>query len=156
MNLPHTIDREFKRVAKAEGISMEALVAEVALLTKKSERQIYNFRSGKWELPPSLFPVLCNRFRSRAILDALIDECEATPVDLPESFDLTKLISQTVREDLRHYEQFIDAYEDGAIDAQELAALKESGERVVLNVRRFEAIALDNYERHQAAKGSRS
>lgn len=156
MNLPHTLDNEFKRVAKAEGIAMDELVAEVALLTQKSERQIYNYRCGKWELPSPLIPILCRRFRSRALLIALEDECRDAPVEVPETFELTKLVSQTVRGDLHHYEKFLDAFESDGIDAQELEALKASGDRVVMNVRHFEAIATADYERRQAARGSRS
>jgi hypothetical protein len=156
MNLPHTLDDEFKRVAKAEGIFIEELVAEVSRLIQKSERQIYNYRSGKWELPGSLIPILCRRFRSRALLIALEEECQDTTIEIPEGFELTLLVSQTVRADLQHYESFLKAFEDGAIDARELAELRESSDRVVLNVRHFEAIAVTDYERRASARGAQS
>src|SRR5438270_647575 len=101
------LDGEFKRVAKAEGKTREEFVSEIAKLTKKSERQIYNFRSGKWPIPDCLYPILCNRFGSRALANALLDECGETPIAVPDSYDLTKLTSQTVREDLAYYEEFL-------------------------------------------------
>lgn len=157
MNLPHALDEEFKKVAKAEQKSMEELVREVAALVGYSARQVYNFRSGKWLLPAQLIPVLCKRFRSRALLDALIDECGDAQVEVPDSYELTCLVSQTVRDDLRHYERFLAAFEDDEISEREMAELRESGERVITNVKKFEAIAqsdLDRRLRLQAARRS--
>lgn len=150
MNLPDALDREFKRVAKAEQISMEELVNELATLTNCSTRQLYNYRSGKWSLPGEMIPTLCKRFRSRALLDELIAGCEETPVDVPEAFDLTRLVTQTVRDDMHHYEKFLNAFEDGVIEGRELEELRESGARVIDNVRKFEAIAVADFSKRQA------
>ena len=148
MNLPHTLDGEFRRVAKAENISMEVLVSEASRLSECSPRQMYNYRSGKWLLPAQLIPVLCKRFRSRALLDALIDKCRHSPVEVPDSYDLTRLISQVVRQDLKHYERCLDAFEsDGGIDRLELQEISDATERVIQNARQVLAIATENYER---------
>jgi hypothetical protein len=155
MQLPHVLDAEFKRVAKAEGKSMEALVEEVAALVGYRPRQIYNFRSGKWDIPSSLIPRLCNRFHSRALLDALIDECGETRVEVPDNYELTCIVSQTVRDDLRHYEKFLAAFEDSEINERELAELRESGARVISNVKKFEAIAEADCDRQQRAQAAR-
>lgn len=154
MNLPHTLDEEFRRLARATGMTMEELVAEVAALTGFSQRHIYNFRSGKWPVPADLVPILYKRFSSTALLDELKDECQRTPVQIPDQFELTLLTSQTLREDLLHYERVLKAFEDGAIDARELAELRDSGARVVQNVRMFEAIAEADYERRKAARSA--
>lgn len=150
MNLADTLHREFKRVARAEQIAMEDLVNEVSKLVECSPRQIYNYRSGKWDLPSGLIPALCKRFRSRALLDELTAGCAETPVDVPDAFDLTRLVAQTVRDDMRHFEKFLDAFEDGVVEGHELAELRESGARVVENVRQFEAIAEADFNRRQA------
>lgn len=150
MNLARALDGEFKRVAKDEQISMEELVNEVAALTDCSTRQLYNYRSGKWSLPGELIPTLCKRFRSRALLDELIAGCAETPVEVPETFDLTRLVTQTVRDDMHHYEKFLKAFEDGIVEGRELDELRESGARVVENVRKFEAIAVADFRRRQA------
>ena len=102
MNLPQTLDAEFKRLAREEQRPMEELVEEVARLVGKSPRQIYNFRSGKWDIPSQLIPVFCKRFRSLALLQALADECRETEIEVPEHYELTCLVSKTVRDDLRH------------------------------------------------------
>ncbi len=154
MQLPHVFDSEFKRVALEEGKTMEDLIDEVAALVGYSVRQVYNFRSGKWLLPAQIIPTLCKRFRSRALLDALIDECCETDITVPESFELTCLVSKTVRDDLHHYEKFLAAFEDGVISEREMAELRASGERVIGNVKKFEAIAqadLDRRMRFQKA-----
>ncbi|MBA3241990.1 MAG: hypothetical protein H0T60_12255 [Acidobacteria bacterium] len=148
MNLPHTLDSEFKRVAKVEGKSMERLVNEVAALTGKSPRQLYNFRSGKWDIPAGLFPVLCRRFGSLTLADALREECcEETEVEVPEAYDLTYLVTKTVRDDLHHYEKFLAAFEDGVVSEREMVELRASGERVIGNVKKFEAIAQADLDR---------
>lgn len=155
MQLPHALDGEFKRVAKEEETTMEILVTEIAELTGYSVRQIYNFRSGKWAIPSPMIPALCKRFRSRALLDALIDDCRETQVDVPDGYDLTRLVSKTVRDHLRHYEKFLDAFEDGVIEQREMAELLESGERIIRDVRQFEAIAKSDFERRQRFQSSR-
>lgn len=147
MNLALALDDEFKRVAKVENLSMEDLVAEVARLVECSTRQIYNYRSGKWLLPGEMIPRLCKRFGSLVLLHALEDGCRETCVEIPEQFELSRLVSQTVRDDLKHYEHFLDAFEDGVIESGELAQLRASGDRIVQNVRQFEAIAAADHER---------
>jgi hypothetical protein len=150
MNLARVLDREFKRVATAEQISMEDLVNEAAALTDCSTRQLYNYRSGKWSLPGEMIPKLCKRFRSRALLDELAAGCAETSVNVPEAYELTRLVSQTVRADMSHFEKFLDAFEDGVIESHEMEKLRESGARVIEDVRRFEAIAEADFNRRQS------
>jgi hypothetical protein len=156
MNLALTLDAEIKRVSNKEQISIEDLVKEVARITECSTRQVYNYRSGKWLLPGEHIPALCKRFGSRALLHALEDSCRETPIEIPEDFDLTRLVSQTVREDLKYYEQFLDDFEsDGGIDPSELVELRELAERVIGNAYRFVEIASDNCERRQLQRASK-
>jgi hypothetical protein len=151
----HTLDSEFKRVANDEGVPMEELVAEVAGLTKKSERQIYNFRSGKWPIPDCLYPILCKRFRSRALANALLDDCGETPVKVPDSYELPVLASKTIREDLEYYAEFLADFESDGIDPGELKHLRELAERVVRNVYGFVEIAAEDCERRQLQRASK-
>ncbi len=152
MNLALTLDREFKRVAKDENIPMDELVAECARLVGCSTRQIYNYRSGKWLLPGEMIPALCKRFGSLALLHVLADGCRETSVEVPEQFELSRLVAQTIREDMGHYARFLDAFEDGVVERRELDDLLDSGARVIQNVRQFEAIAVAGHERRARLK----
>lgn len=147
MNLALVLDDEFQRVAKAENLSMEDLVAEVALLVGCSTRQLYNYRSGKWALPGEMIPALCKRFGSLALLHSLAGGCAETTIEIPEQFELSRLVAHTVRDDMRYYGRFLDAFEDGVIEKGELEELLIAGERIIQNVRQFEGIATADYER---------
>jgi hypothetical protein len=151
MSLHKILDDEFKRVAKLEDISMEQLVSDVAATTSYTPRQIYNFRSGKWPLPSELIPYFCMRFKSRALLYGLIGLCERTPVEIPDSYDLAVLSTRIVREDLRHYENLLLAYEDKKITSAELGQLEESGQRVISNICMTLSMARAEHERQTQA-----
>src|SRR4051794_752852 len=104
MNLARTLDDEFKRTAKQEDLTMETLVEEVAGITGYTARQLYNFRSGKWPLPAAIIPILCQRFGSRILMHALAAQCEQTPVNVPDEYDLARITTQAVRDDMRHFQ----------------------------------------------------
>jgi hypothetical protein len=152
MNFPQTLEAEFKRLAKKEQKPMEELVEEIARLVKKSVRQVYNWRSGKWDVPSQLVPVLCRRFGSLALIHALEDECRDIEAEMPEAFDLARLTSQTIREDLLHYERVMVAFEDRTITEGEFGEKVASGARVISNVRQFEAIAQGALERRHRSQ----
>lgn len=156
MKLALTLDDEFKRVAKEEQIEMADLVVECARLIGCSPRQLYNYRSGKWPLPGDAIPALCKRFGSLTLLHALAEGCRKTPIEVPEQFELSQLTARTVRDDLRHYERFLSAFEDGDVDKGELDELLVSGDRVIQNVRQFEAIAVAAHERRSRLRVSQS
>lgn len=148
--LAQILNFEFRRVASAEDIAMETLVDEVASLAGCKPRQIYKFRSGKQAIPHTLFPILCRRFKSTIILDTLRDACSDTKVEIPDTFELTRLVTTTVRDDLRHYERFIDAFDSDGIDGNELAELETSGARIVQNTHMFLEIARRDHQQRQA------
>lgn len=70
--LAAAIDAEFQRVAELEGITLEELVSEVAGLLQIPERNLYNYRSGKWSAPAAIIPRLSARFKSTAVLRELL------------------------------------------------------------------------------------
>ena len=149
MNLPNVLDREFVRVAKSEGIPVDDLMEEVAALSHLKIRQLYNYRSGKQVIPATLIPIFCKRFKSRALLHALEAACNETLEVVPDGYDVTRLVTQTVRDTLNHYEKYLDAFEDGVITKQELDELMSSGDRVAQSISQFKAIAVEDYERRQ-------
>lgn len=147
MQIHLTLNDELKRVAKEEDIPMVDLVIEVAHLTGCSVRQVYHYRSGKWGMPAPLIPILCRRFKSLALLHALADSCRETTIQVPEDYELTRLVSQTVRDVLKHFEHYLDAFDSNGIDTRELEQLIESGERVIQHVHQFKEIAIADHER---------
>lgn len=68
------IDAEFVRVAKEEGVEVSALISEVAQMLGMPERNLYNYRTGKWSVPASIIPELSMRFKSAAILKEILGE----------------------------------------------------------------------------------
>jgi len=151
-----TFDDELRRVAGEESKSMEELVVEIAALLGCSTRQIYNYRSGKWAPKVTKLPVLCKRFGSVVLARAIIDECQDIPMHVPEEYELARLITRTVREDMEHYGGLLAAFESEGIDKTELDELKVSGERVKRNVNQLEAIAMADYERRRQIRAARS
>ena len=149
MSLPQTLDEEFKRISKQEDIPMADLVEEVSRITGYTTRQIYNFRSGKWPLPASIIPILCKRFSSRTLLQVLAALCEQTPVTIPDEYDLARFTTQAVRDDMGHYQLVLSAFEDGCIDKDELAQLRESSDRVCERIWMFYEIAAADYDRRR-------
>jgi hypothetical protein len=147
--LARVLNEEFKRVAQRDEISMEDLVQEVAYLIQRSGRHVYNYRTGKWPFEPALIPLFCRRFGSRALLDAIVSECSEVTVRIPDRFDLTRLVSTTVRQDLQFYEEFLSAFESDGIQPEQLRRLRELMERVVHNAYQFLEIAVTNCERRQ-------
>lgn len=153
MKLPLTgigraLTAELKRIAATENKAMDELCEEVApLVGLKKSRQLYNWRSGKWPIPSNVIPALCRRFKSRALLNALADECADVVIDVPDGYDLTREVCGTVRRNLGAYEQFLKAFEDGSIEPHELQELRELMEGVVSDAHRFLEIAATDCER---------
>lgn len=151
MNLARVLDDEFLRVAKAEEITLEELVNDVAAYTGISPRQLYNYRCGKQDIPSKHIPALCRRFNSQALIRALIEDCAEVTIEIPESYELIRMLSQSARQHLQHHEKYMQAFEDG-VDPCELSELRKSGERVIQSLREFEAIAAADCERRMARR----
>jgi len=150
--MARTLDQEFVRVAKLEDRPLAELVGQVAQDTGYSTRQLYNFREGRTELPASLLPYLCARFGSGALVDLLLAECTPQVIEVPELFDLARLTSGAVKDTLKHYERYLDAFESNGVDAGELEELEQSGERVIQTVRQFHAIATADHQKRASAR----
>jgi hypothetical protein len=152
MKLHLTLDNEFVRVARIEEISLEALMAEAAELTGRSTRELYNYRSGKLDIPSKLLPALCLRFKSFLLLDALREGCRQMRREVPDTFDLTLCVARTVREDMRHYEFLIEAFESNGVDPQELESLRKSANRVIENAYQLLSVAEEDCARRMARR----
>lgn len=149
MSIPQVLDAEFKRVAREDDVSMETLVDDVSRASGFSPRQLYNFRSGKWPLPASLIPIACRRFKSRALLYSLIAEVERTPVIVPETYELTRLTTQAVRDAMSHYTLILDLFDDRRMEKPDVDELRRSTESVSQTLWAFLEIAQSAYRRHR-------
>ena len=152
-SLAFVLDGEFKRVAKAEGISMEQLVSEVSKLTGYTPRQIYNFRSGKWDLPTSLVPILCKRFNSHALLNLLQDEINEQPIEISDTDDIPQLSIETLGEICAHHYNLLDIVNGRrSLDRNTLVEMEESTERIVQRERALFRQLEREYDRQQELK----
>ena len=152
------LDGEFKRIAVQEDLTMEELVEEVSRLvktfrgkphddTRKCTRQVYNWRSGKWPVPSNLIPLLCRRFGSTALINALAAECSDVVVAVPEGADVPRMVSRSLKSDLALFEEFLSAHESDGFQEHELRALREKSEQAVRNIYRLVEIAGADCER---------
>ena len=146
-NFSRTLDAEFWRIAEQENKSMEDLVVEIAELINRSRRQIYNYRSGKWSLEERFIPLLCQRFKSLALANSVLAACGDVEIEIPDRFDLTKMVSKTVRCNLHCYEEYLHAFESDGIEPHELQKLRELMEEVVRDAYQFLEIAARDCER---------
>ncbi|HYP29386.1 MAG TPA: hypothetical protein VE262_21930 [Blastocatellia bacterium] len=147
------LDSEFHRVAKAEDISMEQLVSEVSILTEYTTRQIYNFRSGKWDIPSSILPVLCKRFNSLVLLNLLEDEIKEQPVVISDTDDIPQLSIETLGEICTHHYNLLDIINGGRdLDRNTLVEIEEKTERIVQRERALFRLLERAYERQQELK----
>src|SRR5205085_4673313 len=109
--LARTLDVECLRVARVEQLPMERLMNDLAQVTGRKARELYNWRSCKWPIPSDVLPILCKRLGSFRLLEVVREQCRAERVPLPDPLDLVSLVAQTVREDMEHYGFLIAAFE---------------------------------------------
>lgn len=148
-SLARAIDDEFKRVARAEDIPMEQLVSEVATLAGCTARQIYNYRSGKWPLPSSLIPTLCQRFKSRLLLDVL---SIAIPHEINSTIDIEAawlLSKQIMRRALDHAEKAQQIFSGADLARADLIEFSQLTDSLTRDLSRVYSFAEAAYERAQ-------
>lgn len=150
-----TLDNEIYRLANEKGLQVGEVITKLANNTNVSERQIYNYRSGKTDFQASHIPVFCKEFGSNALALALLNLCDETEIEVPEDFDIVSLASRTARHTLSHHEKFLNAFEDKQIDGFELTHLKHSTAESIRNMRLLEEIAITSYEQQQNRQGLR-
>ncbi|HKV41698.1 MAG TPA: hypothetical protein VJX67_21015 [Blastocatellia bacterium] len=125
--LAQVLDAEFERVSKSEDVPMLDLVEEISSLTGYSQAQLYNFRKGRFSVPSSLLPILCKRFKSRALIEALDGEIGPDPA---ETADFNQLAIEATREACELHYSMIGAFKAGGVTRKDLIAFEESIERI--------------------------
>lgn len=132
-----TFEAEIKRMAAEKRLSIEKVMRKLAEFSGVSEGHLYNYRSGKTDIPSMLIPVFCEQFGSKALVMALVDVCDRMAVEDCEPLDLTRLCSEAVRANLQHGVAFMDAAEDGHIDGHELIDLNHRTAQIRRNTFRL-------------------
>lgn len=143
-----TFDAEIKRIAIEKGREIGEIMTKLAGFTGLDERQIYNYRSGKSDIPSLLIPVFCKQFESNALAMAVLSLCEAENSPDADGFDIARFCTTTVREMLECGADFLDAFDDGKIDGHEMAKLKNTRAKIIRSANRLLEIA-------QASRGHR-
>lgn len=144
-----TLECEIKRIAAERDESIDRTIKNLAGLSGVSERQIYNYRNGKTDIPSGLVAVFCNQFGSNALAMAILKQCCRT--EDCEDFDIVRLANRSARHTLSAHERFLEAFDDGTIDGFELNELKKQTAAGVSNFHRLEQVAEDAYNRRRAA-----
>jgi hypothetical protein len=139
------------RENKTDEKLMNALMTELGQLCGVSRRMVYHWRSGHHPLPGEHVPVLCERFSSRVLLDALTAAAGETAVEVPDNFDLAILASRSVREDMAFIEQILLDFESDGIQPGEMATLRELEARAHQNLHQLMGIAAEDCARRLEA-----
>lgn len=145
-----TFEAEIKRTAIEKGLEIGEVIAKLAKLADVAERQLYNYRSGKTDIPAMLIPQFCKQFGSNALAMAIVTMCNGTEFEERDAFDLAKFASQSVQDTLKGHDEFLDAFDDGTIDGHELAKLSHSTAKIIRNAHRLNEIARRAHERTAA------
>lgn len=144
-----TLEAEIKRCATEREEPVGAIINKLARFTGASERQIYNYRVGKTQIPENKILIFCKQFLSSALATAWLADDAA--MEEPDGFDLVKLANRSCRQVLDTHSAFLAAFDDGQIDGFELTDLKTRTAATFAEFSRLQAIAEADYQRRRAA-----
>lgn len=143
-----TLESEIKRVAEERGEAIDLTIERLSEFSGIGVRQIYNYRSGKCDIPSSQIPIFCKEFGSNALAMSVLQQCEAA--ELLESYDIVRLANQSARHTLQVHDDFLAAFDDNVVDGFELTNLKKKKAKAVAHFNQLEQIAEAHYERQAA------
>lgn len=144
-------EAEIKRLAEEREEPIAQLISDLAKLSGVGERQIYNYRSGKSEIPITAIQGFCEQFDSLGLGLAWLSTFSVGSDGIEELFDLSRLASRTIRNVLTAGDLFLEAFEDQKIDGFEIEKLKHAGARIHRDTRMLTQVAEKAYQRSKAA-----
>lgn len=144
-----TFDGEIKRIAEERGETIAEASKKLSKLSGIGERQIYNYRVGKTDIPSGLIPVFCIQFGSNALAKSILGQCGQSAEI--EDFDLVKLANRSAQDALGVHQHFLSVFEDGKVTGFELNETKIRTNKAVAVFHRLDQIVEDAYNRRQAA-----
>lgn len=145
-----TLENEITRIASEKGLEIGTVTKRLSLAVGVGERHIYDYRSGKTDIPAMLIPKFCREFGSNALAMSVLTICTDTEFDERDPFDLGRFASQSVRNVLKGGDDFLEAFDDGRIDGYELAKLKRSTARIIRDANRLLEVATVEHQRRRA------
>ncbi len=134
-----TLSSEIRRVSEETNMPVNAVIKSLAKNCGVSERQIYNYRSGKTDIPIAVVSACCKRFKSSSLALSVLDQCEG--MELPEAFDIVRLANRSARATLEAHCEFLQAFNDGTICGAELTRLKEIKAKAISSFHSLEQVA---------------
>jgi len=132
-----TFNAEIKRLAIEKGIEIGKVMTKLAEFAGLDERHLYNYRSGKTDIPSMLIPVFCKQFQSNALAMTLVGLCDVGDFEDRDNFDLSNFCADTVSNMLAGGQTFINAARDGRIDGHELIEIKNTSARIIRDAHRI-------------------
>lgn len=144
-----TLESEIKRIAVERGETIELTIERLSEFSGVTVRQIYNYRTGKCDIPSGMIPIFCNEFGSNALAMAILKQCQ--PSEEIENFDIVKLASQSAQKTLGVHQHFLKVFEDDHIDGFEYNESKRKTAEAIADFHRLEQVVEDTYNRRRAA-----
>lgn len=143
-----TFETEIKRIAAEREENIEKTIKKLSELSGVKERQIYNYRTGKTDIPSSLIPIFCNQFGSNALAMAILKQC--SPTEEIEDFDIVKLANKSAQLTLKTHSKFLEIFEDKKVDGFERNEVKRLTAAGVASFHQLEQVVDDAYNRRRA------
>lgn len=117
-------ETEIKRIAAENSSDIADVMRELSDAVGISESQLYNYRSGRTDIPGSTIRLFCSIFKSNALSD--VTRCDEIELELASGLDVAQMCNRHVRSMLEGGEHFIDAFADGRIDGHEEIKLEKA------------------------------
>jgi hypothetical protein len=136
-----TFSAEIKRMSVEKGLPIGEVFKKLARFSGVSETHLYNYRSGKTDIPALLIPVFCKQFESNALAMAVVGLCDVGDFDAGDAMDLINFTASAVKDILAGYATVVEAFKDGHIDGHELLEIKNSMAAIVRTAHRTTEIA---------------
>lgn len=143
-----TFENEIKRIAEERQETIAETSKKLSKLSGVGERQIYNYRVGKTDIPAGLIPIFCKQFGSNALAMSILKQCEAA--EQIDGFDLVKLVNTSAQNALGVHQHFLKVFEDGKITGFEFNETKIKTAKAVAVFHRLDQIVEDAYNRRNA------
>lgn len=126
--LAHTFEAEIKRVVDESGSDVAGVMRRLSEVSGISENHLYNYRSGKTDIPGSHIRTFCSIFRSNALAEVVrVDEIE---FEVEGELDFAQICNSHVRSMLEGGQDFLDVFADGRVDGHEEIKLARTSAKI--------------------------